>query len=136
MKKIIIILSTILIFSSSFISAQNFSCAYGKTASCLDYNDKVVDSNSICFDQYVCGFNGGLICKSKYDDVINEYNDLLRKNNDLVDNYNDVLNKNKNLVSEFNYFLSDNEELQVKNQRLKNCLSYADSIEEAKACAF
>ena len=74
------------------IAQQSFSCPYGKTASCLDYGDKVcssyskcVSQDAKCFDSYTCGYEG-FICKSKYDDVVDEYNDLLRENQRLQGN--------------------------------------------------
>lgn len=83
---ILALLFTLLMGKSSFTIAQNFSCNYGKEAACLDRNDKIVDSDAICYDEYVCGFGGSMICKKKYDD-------LLRVHNEVIEDYNQLLEK-------------------------------------------
>lgn len=58
-------ISVMAIFSAH---AQSFSCPIGTRASCLGYNDKVVDSRAQCFDQFTC-FPGGFICKSDAEEM-------------------------------------------------------------------
>jgi len=140
----------------SVAAQQSFSCPYGKKASCLDYNDKVcsynakcvdqnakcVDQSSTCFSSYTCNFQG-FICKSKYDEVVDDYNDLLRNNKRLVSEYDDLLRKNKRLVSEYNSLLLEHREnvndynaLLSEHSELESCISFADSLEAAKRCAW
>ena len=114
---------------------ETFSCSYGKQASCLDYGDKVcssyskcVSQDAKCFDSYTCGYDG-FICKSKYDDVVDEYNDLLRENQRLISKYNSLLNEHRENVNDYNSLLS-------KHSDLESCVSYADSLEAAKRCAW
>lgn len=118
----------LLISSNLHAYGNDFSCPYGKQGACLDYNDKVcssysmcVSQNATCFDANTCNYKG-FICKSKFDNLANEYDDLAAKcrniaqnYDDLVDNYNSILNKYKNLSS---------------------CINYASSLEEAKSCAY
>ncbi|WP_019025666.1 hypothetical protein [Colwellia piezophila] len=138
------LLSTLLIINPSFTIAQNFSCNYGQKAACLDYSDKVVDSDSICYDKYVCGFGGGgLICKKKYDELlrknsslVDDYNELLRKNSSLVDDYNELLRKHKNLINSYNDIEVENTNLSRKNEEVSSCLIYATSLQEAKNCSY
>ena len=91
---------------------QNFSCSYGARGACLGYSDKIVDQNAVCFSEATCGF-GGFVCKSKLEDVANEYdrlvnsyNDLSRKNRSLVDTAQELLNKNNMLVNDYNELLA------------------------------
>src|SRR3990167_4430785 len=100
--------------------AENFSCSFGRGA-CLDYGDivctsfaKCVDRNAICFDSYTCDFKG-FICKSKFDDVIDEYDALVVKFNDLLDDSNAIA---------------------ARHRRVMNCITAASSLDEAHACAF
>lgn len=112
---------------------DTFSCSYGKRAACLDYGDKVCSSfskcisdNAICFDSYTCNYKG-FVCKSKFDDLSDEYDDLFRKcknisveYDDLVNEYNDLLRKYKNAVSGY--------------ENLQSCINYASNLNEAKIC--
>ena len=119
----------------SVIAQQSFSCPYGKNASCLDYGDKVcssfakcVDESATCFSQYTCGYDG-FICKSEYNEVVDSYNSVLRKNKSLVSDYNSLLYEHQENVSDYNNLLSAHSEL-------KSCISYADSLEAAQDCAW
>jgi len=112
---------------------DSFSCSFGKQGACLDYGDKVCSSRSkcvsndaICFDSYTCDFNG-FVCKSKFDDLANEYDDLLYKfkkiateHDDLVNEYNEILRKYKNVAAEY--------------EDLQNCIAYASTLDEARNC--
>ena len=121
--------------SGTALAQQSFSCPYGTQASCLDYGDKVcssyskcVSQDATCFDSYTCGYKG-FICKSKYDDVVDEYNDLLRENQRLISKYNLLVDEHRENVNDYNALLS-------KHSDLESCVSYADSIEAAKRCAW
>ena len=131
------------------VAQQSFSCPYGTNASCLDYGDKVCSSSakcisqdSVCFDSYTCNYQG-FICKSKYDDVVDEHDDLLRKNRSLVSDYNELLRRNKTLISEYNSLLDEHQQnvddyngLLSEHSALESCVSFADSLEAAKICAW
>jgi DNA mismatch repair ATPase MutS len=145
----------------SVIAQQNFSCPYGKQASCLDYGDKVcssyskcVDQNSICYSPYTCNYKG-FMCASKYDELVDEYNDLLQKNkrlaseynsllrkdNELVDEYNSLLRKHNELIGKYNSLLDKHKEkvdeydsLLNKYSGLESCISDADTLDEAQDC--
>lgn len=98
---------------------ETFSCSFGKRAACLDYGDKVcssfakcVDSNAKCFNSYTCGYKG-FVCKSKFDDLADEYDNVIAE-------YNSLLRKYKNAVS--------------GHEDLRNCVSFASSLDEAKSC--
>jgi hypothetical protein len=115
-SKILALVIAILLPSMT-LAQESFSCNYGKRGSCLDYNDKIVDQSSICFNQYTCGY-GGFVCKSEFNDIttkynklVNSYNNVLNKNQRLVNDYNDVLNKNQRLVNDYNDVLNKNQEL-------------------------
>jgi len=124
------------------VAQQSFSCAYGKQASCLDYGDKVcssfskcvdqnakcVDQSSTCFSSYTCNYQG-FICKSKYDEVVDEYNDLSRKNKRLISEYNSLLSEHQENVDDYNRLLR-------KHSELETCISDADTLDEAKSCVW
>lgn len=121
-------------FLSQELSAQTFSCSFGRAA-CLDYGDtvcssagKCVDSNAVCFDEYQCGF-GGFTCKSNLDDCATDYNDLLRKHNDLVNDYN-------NLLDVANQLENDLQDAVENARNLSACVFSAGTLSEAQDCAY
>ena len=104
--------------STGPIGAQGFSCSMGQPA-CLDYGAvvcksmaKCVGRDAICFDSYECDYEG-FVCKSKMDDVVDEYDVLLKKA--------------KGLQSSL---ISADDEL----SRLKACVGYATTLQEAQNC--
>ena len=112
----------------------NFSCSFGKQGACLDYSDKVCPSSakcvaqdSVCFDSLACGFTG-FVCKSKLDGVAEEYESLVNKYNDLASKCRRTARKHDDLVDEFN-------DLQSTLEDLVSCVAYANSLEDARACA-
>jgi hypothetical protein len=105
---------------------NEFSCSFGKQGACLDYGDKVcssmakcVNNDAICFDSYTCNYKG-FICKSKFDDLAEEYDDLL--------------GKCKNIASEHDELVDQYNSLLRKYKELESCVSYASTLEEAQAC--
>lgn len=131
--KILTLLIGIVFISNVSAYGNTFSCSYGKQAACLDYSDKVcssfskcISNDAICFDTYTCNYKG-FVCKSKYEDLADEYGELFSKcknisveYDDLVDEYNGLLRKYKNAVSKY-----DN---------LQSCINYASSLDGAKNC--
>ena len=115
--------------------AQSFSCPFGKDPACLDYGDQVcssmgmcVDQNAACFDKYQCDHQG-FTCKSNLSDCADDYNalladheELLRTHNALVDDYNNLLGTAKAAQSD----LDD----------IRECLRYAQDVEDARHCGF
>ena len=90
----------------------------------MGYGDKIVDQSAVCFNQLACGYKG-FVCKSKLDDTVDEYNDLVDKFNRLRSDYNDVAAKNRSLVDSAS-------ELLAKNKGLTESLTTAQSqLEEA-----
>lgn len=113
-------------FFAATVSANSFSCPYGKQGACLDYNDKVcssyskcVNQNSTCFQPNTCGY-GGFICKSEYSNLSNEYDDLLRKCKNIASEHDDLVDKYNRLLRNY--------------QDAESCVSYASSLEEAQSC--
>ncbi len=91
---------------------NNFSCNYGKQGACLDYGDKVCSSYSkcvkddaVCFDSYTCGYQG-FVCKSKFQGLADEYDELVEKYNSLV----------------------------RKKNNQNSCLSGASTMDEVQSC--
>lgn len=111
---------------------QDFSCSYGKRGACLDYGDKVcssydkcVDGDAVCFDRLTCF--GNFICKSKYDDLANEYSTL-------SDEYNALLNKCKTVAGDYDNLVNEYNDLLRKKKNWEFCLSMADSLNAAQNC--
>lgn len=132
-----IALSVLLIFAAaSPISAQqSFSCPYGTRAACLDYGDQVcsslgkcVDEDAQCFSSYTCNYQG-FVCKSDYEAAVDEYNGLLNRFNALTDEYNTLLRRHNENVDDYNDLLG-------RHTEMTSCLSYADTIEEARNCGW
>lgn len=92
----------------------------------MEYGDKVcsstakcVSDDAVCFDSYTCGYQG-FICKSKFDDLAIEHDDLLRKCRNIASEHDDLVDKYNGLLRKY--------------KELENCVSYASSLEEAQAC--
>lgn len=133
---------------------DTFSCSYGKRAACLDYGDKVcssfskcVSNDAVCFDSYTCNYKG-FICKSKFDNLADEYDGLLSKckniaaeHDDLVDKYDGLLSKCRNLTAEHDDLVDEYDDLLRKYKKavseyeeLQSCISDASTLDEAKNC--
>lgn len=120
---LLVALSMVLIPEAAH-AQNNFSCPYGRSGACLGYGDKIVDQNSVCFNQLACGYKG-FICKSKLDDTVDEFNDLVDKFNRLRGDFNDVVAKNRSLIDSAS-------DLLAKNKALAESLTTAQSqLEEA-----
>lgn len=65
-------------------SAQSFSCPIGSQASCLGFNDKVVDRDASCFSQFTCNFDG-FMC-------VSDHNDYVKKAKRMAEGYDDFRN--------------------------------------------
>jgi hypothetical protein len=105
-----LLLLALAIGPTTAIAQEGFSCSSGRPA-CLGYGDKVVDQNSTCFSSGTCGYQG-FVCKSKMDELVNDYdtltyshNDLIRRNRNLAETAEEILAKNKTLVSDYNDLL-------------------------------
>ena len=66
---------------------------------------KCVSDDAICFDSYTCDYSG-FICKSKFDELANEYDELTTRCKDIAREYDELV----------------------------SCLSYASSLEDAQNC--
>jgi hypothetical protein len=109
------------------LAQQSFSCSFGKRAACLGFDDKVVDQNAVCFSGQACGYKG-FVCKSKLDDLADEYeslvqshNELIRRNKTLVELAEAAVRQNRSLTNDYN-------ELIAKADALTN--SYEEQREE------
>ena len=121
------IAALILLGASAASRGEPFFCSAGKQPACLDDGAVVCKSfatcvahDAICFNAHTCDSNG-LVCKSKFDAVVDEVHEKVRKYNELVD--------------EFNSLKSSFEELQRTNRNLNDCLASSDSLYDAQSCA-
>lgn len=111
---------------SNLAYGENFSCPFGRQGACLEYGAKVcsstakcVSDDAVCFDSYTCGYQG-FICKSKFDDLVTEYDDLRRKCRNIASEHDDLVVKYNELLGRY--------------QELESCISYASSLEDVQAC--
>ena len=110
---------------------ETFSCSFGKRPACLDYGDKVcssfakcVDNNAKCFNSYTCGYKG-FVCKSKFDDLADEYDGLLRKCKNIATEHDNVIAEYNSLLRKYKNAVSEHEDLQ-------NCVSFASSLDRSR----
>lgn len=120
-------------FESISWSANNFSCPYGTQGACLDYGDKVcstsakcVSQDAVCFNSYTCGFDG-FICKSKYDDLVNEYDSMMNQCRSVAADYDDLVREYSDLRDNLLALLGE-------KSQLENCVVAASSLDEAQYC--
>lgn len=64
--------------------AESFSCPIGRRGACLDYGDKVVSSDALCFSRMTCDYEG-FVCKS----TLTEFLDKAKK---IAGGYDDLYN--------------------------------------------
>jgi hypothetical protein len=95
------------------------TCENGRAPLCLGYGEKVVSSNSVCFDQFKCD-GEGFICKSELDGLAAEHKELLGKHNELVNRYNELVGTYESTVSAY--------------QKYQRCVTLAANISDAQAC--
>lgn len=114
-----LILYMAVVTTTGWAYGNDFSCSYGKQGACLDYNDKVCSSSAkcvshdaVCFDSYSCDYKG-FVCKTKFDDLVDNYNDLATRYKQVTQEYNDLVRRYKSLDS---------------------CISHAGALGEAQAC--
>jgi hypothetical protein len=122
----------ITIITSNTVLAQSFSCSVGARPACLGYGDKMVSSDSTCFSSFTC--SGDFVCQSDLQDVIyknsnliDKYNELVRKCNDKNDTIQDLLDVNEQALRK----ARDNKS---KYDDLSLCILYSSNHEDAKNC--
>ena len=127
--------------------ADNFSCPFGKRGACLDYGDKVcgsfgkcVDDNAVCFASYTCDFRG-FVCKSAFDEVVDDFNELVRKARTLASDYDRLVSDHNALIDEHNDLVDDYESLARKyrdatdaRDEFAECVAFSSTLEEARLC--
>jgi len=124
------IVGAFLIFCSN-ATAQSFSCSFGRPA-CLGYNDKVVSSSATCFDSYTC--MGSFVCKSdlqnvasKYEELVDDYNDLVRRANEKNDTIQELISMNEEVKSQ-------SRKNRQRYDNLSSCVLSASNIDDARNC--
>ena len=100
----------LLLFLKINISFSAFECPIGTNAACLNWGDRVVDQFTVCFDGGQCPWDQ-FVCKSQFDEVINDYNSLVSRNQNLVDEYNDLLRDHRSLRGEYSNLIEEYNQL-------------------------
>lgn len=106
-------------YNAQVRAADAPTCENGRAPLCLSYGEKVVSSNSVCFDQFKCS-GEGFVCKSELDGLAAEHKELLGKHNDLVNRYNELVGTYESTVSAY--------------QAYQRCVSLASTMADVQAC--
>ncbi len=114
-------------------SAQTFECRMGQNAACLDWGETVcssqgmcVNKDAACFDSYQCDYKG-FACKSDVDQCVEAHDKLARDYNLLRADYETLRSASEELAKA-------HDTLQRELEELKDCLSYASTLEDAERC--
>ncbi len=138
-----------------------FSCPLGSRGSCLSYGEQIcssygkcVDSSAVCFSAFTCDHKG-FLCKSEYDDLVddynrlgskrkvleNSYNDLVYTHNQLRDSYerlqsdyNELVDSHNQVLRNYNDLVSVYERLVADHSQLGYCIDRSSTVREAQAC--
>ena len=140
-KKALCIFLVLFLASSSNSTAQSsFSCRMGTEPACLDYaavvcnsSAKCVARDAECFSSFTCDYNG-FICKSEFNEAVAEIDEKVRNYNSLIEEFNSL---NANLTSvkaDYDSVVSEHDGLQRKTRALVDCISGAESLEDAQGC--
>jgi hypothetical protein len=132
MRHLSLVFVVTVLFSTD-TAAQSFSCPIGRNPSCLGYGDKVVSGDAQCFDSFACDYKG-FICKSKFDDAVDEYEDLRRKFNDLVQVANSCSSDLTTVSSSLSFEQLRAQGLQEELDGFKRCVQNASNLEDAQLC--
>lgn len=117
------------------VAAQSFQCPIGQDAACLGWGEKVCSSNgkcvsesAACFDSYQCDYKG-FACKSDVEQCVEAHDEV-------VGDYNALLADFETLRTAGLKLADSHDELQRDLKELRDCLSFASTIEDAQACAY
>jgi hypothetical protein len=123
----IAIAAFILMGASAAPSGEPFTCVPGKVPVCLEIGTVVCERSAMCVAQEAMCFNAdscdsnGFICKSKFDAVVAEGQENVRKYNQLVREINDLR--------------TDMQKLHQRNRNINDCLTFARTLSDAKSCS-
>lgn len=114
---------------------QVFECRIGQDAACLDWGETVcssqgmcVDKNAACFDSYQCDYNG-FACKSDVDECVEAHDRIVRDYNALLADYEALRSAGEELAE-------SHERLGRELKEVKDCLTFASTLEDARLCAY
>ena len=122
----IAVLSFPVLCLASAAHAQSFSCPMGGEPACLGYGDRVVDRSAACFDAYQCDYEG-FTCKSHLTDCASDYDGLQAE-------YNALVAKHNGLIKDFNALRDASLTVDQTLRDMQNCITWAESVEDARAC--
>ncbi|WP_219727949.1 hypothetical protein [Tabrizicola aquatica] len=130
---------SLLLFAVTLVSGpalgQTFECRMGQNAACLDWGETVctsqgmcVDKNAACFESYQCDYRG-FACKSAVDECVEAHDRLASDYNALLSDYETLRTASQELAE-------SHDELQRDLKRLRDCLTFASTIEDAQICGY
>ena len=138
-RRLFVVVLGFCLLNAGAVLAQSFSCGIGKPA-CLSWGEtvcsssgKCVSDTAMCFDQWQCNYEG-FTCKSNVSDCLDEYESLRSDYNRLVEDFNDLLRSKADLASEHDDLLKTLKTFVDKATEIEFCVTWAQTIEEAKSC--
>ncbi len=131
------------------VAGQSFQCRIGQDAACLDWGEtvcssggKCVNESAACFDAYQCDYKG-FACKSDVDQCIEAHDKIARDYNALLADYETLRSAGQQLAESHDVLQSDLQELRRDVRELEDaraevqaCLATAQSVTDAKLCAY
>ena len=112
---------------------EYFSCPFYSNAACLSLGEtvcstsgKCVKDSSICFDQFECNYMG-FVCKSNYNELVDDYNELLDDYDEFLDDYDELLDDYDELLDAANA-------LSAYSSALEDCITQAATMEDVRLC--
>lgn len=130
-------------------AGQSFQCRIGQDAACLDWGEtvcssggKCVSESAACFDAYQCDYKG-FACRSDVDQCIEAHDRMARDYNALLADYETLRSAGQQLAESHDLPQRELEDLRREVRELENaraeieaCLAMAESVADAKLCAY
>ena len=130
-------------------AGQSFQCRIGQDAACLDWGEtvcasggKCVRESAACFDAYQCDYKG-FACRSDVDQCIEAHDRITRDYSALLADYETLRGAGQQLAESHDVLQRELEDLRREVRELENaraeidaCLAMAESVTDAKLCAY
>lgn len=130
-------------------AGQSFQCRIGQDPACLNWGDTVCSSGSkcvsesaACFDAYQCDYKG-FACRSDVVQCIEAHDRIAQDYNALLADYETLRSAGQQLAESHDVLQRNLEDLRRKVRELEDtraeteaCLAMAQSVNDAKLCAY
>lgn len=100
-------------------SAERLYCEENKELRCIGYDQRVVKSSAVCFENMQCG-QEGFVCKSTMDDLAGEQEALRQQYSELAETHNALIDTYESSTA--------------AQEQTELCINRATTLEQAKGC--